>query len=72
MEVRVSEGDNSVFSITAAKKQTISSITVEDFLTTHIKNLREIGKVGNSYAYLNLQTTLHNFCGKNLIFSLVL
>ena len=26
------------------------------------------GKVGNSYAYLNLRTTLHNFYGKKLNF----
>lgn len=43
-------------------------ITVEDFLTSHITNLRENGKVGNSYAYLNLRTTLHNFYGKKLNF----
>lgn len=41
-------------------------VTVEDFLTNHINLLRENGKVGNSYAYLNLRTTLHNFYGKNL------
>ena len=68
MEVRVNGADNSVFSITEDKEQTISSITVEDFLTNHIKQLREIGKVGNSYAYLNLRTTLHNFYGKKLNF----
>ena len=46
----------------------IVPVTVEDFLTSHIKQLRENGKVGNSYAYLNLQTTLHNFYGKKLNF----
>jgi len=68
MEVRMNGGDNSVSSIMADKEHTISSITVEDFLTNHIKQLREIGKVGNSYAYLNLRTTLHNFYGKKLNF----
>lgn len=43
-------------------------ITVEDFLTSHIQQLRDNGKVGNSYAYLNLRTTLHNFYGKKLNF----
>lgn len=43
-------------------------ITVENFLTSHIQQLRDNGKVGNSYAYLNLRTTLHNFHGKKLNF----
>ncbi|MBR6046853.1 MAG: site-specific integrase [Bacteroidaceae bacterium] len=43
-------------------------MTVEDFLTLHIQQLRDNGKVGNSYAYLNLRTTLHNFYGKKLNF----
>ena len=43
-------------------------VTVEDFLTSHIQKLRDNGKVGNSYAYLNLRTTLQNFCGKKLCF----
>lgn len=38
-------------------------VTLEEFLTSHITMLRENGKVGNSYAYLNLRTTLHNFYG---------
>lgn len=46
----------------------IGLITVEDFLTSHIQQLRDSGKVGNSYAYLNLKTTLHNFYGKKLDF----
>ncbi len=44
------------------------SVTVEDYLTSHIQQLRDNGKVGNSYAYLNLRTTLHNFHGKKLNF----
>ena len=43
-------------------------VTVEDFLSLHIQQLRENGKVGNSYAYLNLRTTLQNFYGKKLNF----
>jgi site-specific recombinase XerD len=43
-------------------------VTVEDFLSSHIQQLRDNGKVGNSYAYLNLRTTLHKFYGKKLIF----
>ena len=43
-------------------------ITLEKFLTSHIQRLRDTGKVGNSYAYLNLRTTLHNFYGKKLNF----
>ena len=43
-------------------------VTVEDFLTSHIQQLRDNGKVGNSYAYLNLRTTLQNYYGKKLNF----
>ena len=50
---------------TSAKK---GQVTLEDFLTSHIQQLRDNGKVGNSYAYLNLRTTLHNFHGKKLNF----
>ena len=49
----------------SAKK---GQVTLEDFLTSHIQQLRDNGKVGNSYAYLNLRTTLHNFHGKKLNF----
>lgn len=47
---------------------TIVPVTVEEFLVSHIQQLRDNGKVGNSYAYLNLKTTLHNFYGKKLNF----
>ncbi len=46
----------------------IKAVTVEDFLTNYIQQLRDNGKVGNSYAYLNLRTTLQNFYGKKLNF----
>ncbi len=46
----------------------LKRVTIEDFLTSHITRLRENGKVGNSYAYLNLRTTLQNFYGKKLNF----
>lgn len=46
----------------------IVSTSVEDFLTLHIQQLRDNGKIGNSYAYQNLRTTLHNFYGKKLDF----
>jgi len=39
-------------------------MSIEEFLANHISHLREIGKVGNSYAYLNLKTTLGNCFGK--------
>ena len=46
----------------------LKRVTLEDFLTSHITQLRENGKVGNSYAYLNLRTTLQNYYGKKLNF----
>ena len=51
-----------------AEEPKIKRITVEVFLSTHIEALRNMGKVGNSYAYLNLHTTLQNFYGKALDF----
>ena len=43
-------------------------ITVEDFLTGHIQQLRDSGKVGNRYAYMNLHATMKNFYGMKLHF----
>ena len=68
MEVKV-KGENVPLSfIMEEKRNGIAPITLEDFLTSHISQLRDNGKVGNSYAYLNLRTTLHNFHGKKLNF----
>ena len=68
MEVKVRGENATISSIMEEKGHGIASVTVEDFLTSHIKQLRDNGKVGNSYAYLNLRTTLHNFHGKKLNF----
>ena len=72
MEVKV-KGENVPLSSIMEEKRNgkrngIAPITLEDFLTSHISQLRDNGKVGNSYAYLNLRTTLHNFYGKKLNF----
>ena len=45
-----------------------SKVTIEDFLTEHIQRLKDNGKVGNRYAYMNLHATLKNFYGKKLLF----
>lgn len=66
METKCEDYTASEILIDAASKQV--PVTVENFLTEHIQQLRENGKVGNSYAYLNLRTTLHNFYGKKLNF----
>ena len=58
----------SVSEILADTSVKTAQLTLEDFLTSHIQQLRDNGKVGNSYAYLNLRTTLHNFHGKKLNF----
>lgn len=58
----------SVSEILADTSAKTAQLTLEDFLTSHIQQLRDNGKVGNSYAYLNLRTTLHNFHGKKLNF----
>ncbi len=74
MEAKSKGEDVCVSSIMAENEQTICRVNVEDFLTAHIQQLRDFGKVGNSYAYLNLRTTLQNFYGKkklNFMFSAV-
>lgn len=48
-------------------KNEIKAKTVEEFFQFTIKELREQGQIGNSYAYLNSYNTLKNFNkGKNL------
>ena len=68
MEVKSKGEDTTISAIMAEKEQSTIRMTVEEFLTSHIQQLRENGKVGNSYAYLNLRTTLQNFYGKKLNF----
>lgn len=68
MEVKVKGEDVTASTIITENAVKSSKVTLEDFLTSHIQLLRDNGKVGNSYAYLNLRTTLHNFHGKNLNF----
>ncbi len=68
IEVKAKGEAATISSIMEEKGNGIDHITVEDFLTSHIQQLRDNGKVGNSYAYLNLRTTLHNFHGKKLNF----
>ena len=68
MEVMSKGEDATISDIMAEKEQNKSRVYVEDFLTAHIQQLRDNGKVGNSYAYLNLRTTLQNYYGKKLSF----
>lgn len=68
MEVKIKGENATISSIMEEKRSGLASITVEDYLTSHIQQLRDNGKVGNSYAYLNLRTTLQNFHGKKLNF----
>ena len=73
MEVKAKGEDTTISAIMAEKEPSVSRVSVEDFITSHIQQLRENGKVGNSYAYLNLRTTLQNFYGKklNFLFSVI-
>ena len=68
MEVKVKGEDVTASTIITENEVKSNKVTLEDFLTSHIQQLRDNGKVGNSYAYLNLRTTLHNFYGKKLNF----
>ncbi len=68
MEVKIRGNNATISSIMEGKGNGMVSVTVEDYLTLHIQQLRDNGKVGNSYAYLNLRTTLQNYYGKKLNF----
>lgn len=68
MEVKVKGEDVTASTIITENEVKSNMVTLEDFLTSQIQQLRDNGKVGNSYAYLNLRTTLHNFYGKKLNF----
>ena len=68
IEVKAKGEIATISSIMEEKENGLDYVMVEDFLTSHIQQLRDNGKVGNSYAYLNLRTTLHNFHGKKLHF----
>jgi len=68
MEVKIKGENATISSIMEENRNGLALITVEDYLTSHIQQLRDNGKVGNSYAYLNLRTTLQNFHGKKLSF----
>ena len=69
MVAKVNGEEISASSVVADNKLCTCHITVENYITRHIQELRDSGKVGNSYAYLNLRTTLQNFYGKKLNFS---
>jgi len=69
MVAKVKGEEISASSVVADSKYNISRITVENYITRHIQLLRDSGKVGNSYAYLNLRTTLQNYYGKKLNFT---
>lgn len=73
MEVKVKGEDVTASKIFTENEVRTNKVTLEEFLTSHIQQLRDNGKVGNSYAYLNLRTTLHNFHGKklNILFNTV-
>ena len=73
MEVKIKGEEVTASTIITENEVKSNKVTLEDYLTSHIQQLRDNGKVGNSYAYLNLRTTLHNFHGKklNLLFNAV-
>ena len=43
------------------QKDSIKAKTVEEFYLSLIENLKQKGRIGNSYAYLNSYNTLRNF-----------
>ena len=69
IEAKSNGEDVSVSSIIEDREQSLSRVYVDDFLTSYILMLRENGNVGNSYAYMNLRTTLRNFHSKKLTFT---
>ena len=55
-------------SLIITETNSFKKIYVGEYLTSIVEMLRKDGHVGNSYAYLNLHTTLKNFYGKPLNF----
>ena len=68
IEVKTRGEEVTASAIIATKEERPNKVTLEDFLISLIHQLRENGKIGNSNAYLNLRSTLHNFHGKKLNF----
>lgn len=68
IEVKARGEEVTAVTIIAEDKVKPNRETLEDFLFVLIQQLRENGKVGNSNAYQNLRSTLHNFHGKKLNF----
>ena len=68
IEVKARGEEVTASTIIATDKERPNKVTLEDFLISLVRQLRENGKIGNSNAYQNLRSTLHNFHGKKLNF----
>lgn len=58
---KADDEEYTVDSLINEKKQEIKAQTVEEFYQHLIQNLRALGKVGNTEAYLNSYNSLKNF-----------
>lgn len=61
LEKKANEEEFTASSLIHEQKNEIKAMTVEDFYKQLIKELKEKGQIGNSYAYLNSYDTLKNF-----------
>ena len=61
LEKKANEEEFTASSLIHEQKNEIKAMTVDDFYKQLIKELKEKGQIGNSYAYLNSYDTLKNF-----------
>ena len=61
LEKKANSEEFTAISLINEKKEEIKAKTVEEFYLSIIEDLRQKGRIGNSYAYLNSYNTLRNF-----------
>ena len=61
LEKKANSEEFTASSLINEQKEEIKAKTVEEFYLSLIENLKQKGRIGNSYAYLNSYNTLRNF-----------
>ena len=61
LEKKANSEEFTAISLINEKKEEVKAKTVEEFYLSIIEDLRQKGRIGNSYAYLNSYNTLRNF-----------
>lgn len=61
LEKKANSEEFTAYSLINEQKEEIKAKTVEEFYLSLIEDLKQKGRIGNSYAYLNSYNTLRNF-----------